>query len=70
MRDSASSVSGMTNNNVETKSRPALLWTALVVSALGNATMSFINGGGAVHIATGVLTLLCGAGLVAHYRRR
>ncbi|MET9230081.1 hypothetical protein [Lentzea sp. NPDC003310] len=57
-------------NNVQTKSHPALLWTALVLSALANAGMSFVAAGGVIHIVFGVLTLAFGAGLVAHYRRR
>ena len=57
----------MTNIEAKTSRRP-LLWAALAVSALCNATTSII-GLGAVSIAFGVLTLLCGAALVLHHRR-
>ncbi|WP_089951615.1 hypothetical protein [Lentzea xinjiangensis] len=59
--------------NIATNSRNrrhrTLLWTALALSALCNAGTS-IAGLGIVSIVFGVLTLLCGAGLVVHYRWR
>jgi hypothetical protein len=56
--------------NIATNSRTrTLLWTALVVSALGNAGTSLAGFSIVVSVAFGVLTLLCGVGLIAHYRR-
>jgi hypothetical protein len=59
-------------NNVKTsqKQHPIVLWSALVVSATCNAAMSIAGSNIAVSVVFGVLALLCGIGLVVHYRSR
>jgi hypothetical protein len=62
----------MTNiaTNASKQRQRVLLWTALLVSAICNAGTSIAGVGTVVSVTFGVLTLLCGAGLIAHYRQR
>ena len=48
----------------------SLLWAALVITAVCNATTSAVGMNVLVSIAFGLLTLASGVALVAHYRRR
>ena len=47
-----------------------LLWLVLVISAVGNTVASYGGTTTRVHLAFGVVTGLCVAGLVAHRLRR
>ena len=61
----------MTNiEKTSTKHHPVLLWTALVASGICNAGLSITGMSTIAGVAFGVLTLLCGIGLVVHYRTR
>jgi hypothetical protein len=46
-----------------------VLWLVLVLSAAGNAGASFGGVNVALHIAFGVVTLLCAVALIAHHVR-
>jgi hypothetical protein len=50
---------------------PALFWTVLVVSAVGNSVSSLGGVPMPVHLGFGIVTAVCIAGLLAgHLRRR
>ena len=59
----------MTNTKANATTTRPLLWTAVAIFAACNAAGSVFGFGLAVNIVFGVLTLLSGAALVAHYRR-
>jgi hypothetical protein len=60
--------------NIEKTSRqqhhPILLWTALALSLICNAGLSITGFSTVVSVVFGVLAVLCGIGLVVHYRNR
>jgi hypothetical protein len=47
----------------------SLVWTLLVLCAVGNLAVSIYGGPLAVHLALGAATVLCIAALVRSYRR-
>lgn len=47
----------------------ALLWSAFVISALGNTVASLGDAGIAIHFALGVVTAVCAAGLLIDWQR-
>ncbi len=62
----------MTNNGTTSRNHlhRVLLWIALAVSVTCNAVTSIMGLGMVVSVPFGVLALVCGLGLVAHYRKR
>lgn len=60
-------------NNISTQDKKttgrSLLWAALVITAVCNATTSAVGMNVAISIGFGLLTLAFGVALVTHYRR-
>ena len=46
-----------------------LLWSILVISAAGNSLASVGGAGVLIHVALGIVTAVCAAGLIADWKR-